>query len=206
MNVPVLVIKLYGRRIGCLFKYEQPASPPVMRFVADEGYARLPWDEAGGALLLFVTNGVAIVLGAVVVFVITGFVSIRRLQTYGTQVKASLATVLVSALVIMVPLGITGQGVIATSVATGSAEDAVATWLAEESTIQVLEVNVEGSEVGVVLASPDSYPPIEELEDLLSAALETSVIVTVNQLPTLSETYSDADGRTVSTPAPADGS
>jgi serine/threonine-protein kinase HipA len=46
MNVPVLVIKLYGRRIGCLFKYEQPASPPVMRFVADESYARLPWDEA----------------------------------------------------------------------------------------------------------------------------------------------------------------
>ncbi|MGJ7615344.1 MULTISPECIES: type II toxin-antitoxin system HipA family toxin [unclassified Variovorax] len=46
MNVPVLVIKLYGRRIGCLFKYQQPASPPVMRFVADESYARLAWDDA----------------------------------------------------------------------------------------------------------------------------------------------------------------
>jgi hypothetical protein len=112
--------------------------------------------------------------------------------------------VLVSALVIVVPLGITGQGVIATSVATGSAEDAVETWLAKEPTIRVLEVNVEGSEVGVVLASPDSYPPIEELEELLSAALETSVIVTVNQIPTLSETYSDADGRTEGTPASGD--
>jgi uncharacterized hydrophobic protein (TIGR00271 family) len=178
---------------------------PPLAVTGVTAHARL-WDEAGGALLLFVTNGVAIVLSAVVVFVITGFVSIRRLHTYGTQIKASLATVLVSALVIVVPLGITGQGVIATSVATGSAEDAVATWLAEEPTIQVLEVKVEGSEVGVVLASPDSYPPIEELEDLLSAALETSVIVTVNQVPTLSETYSDADGGTVSTPAPADGS
>jgi hypothetical protein len=59
--------------------------------------------------------------------------------------------------------------------------------------------------VVVVLASSDSYPPIEELEELLSAALETPVIVTVSQIPTLSETYSDADGRTVSTPAPADG-
>jgi uncharacterized hydrophobic protein (TIGR00271 family) len=178
---------------------------PPLAVTGVTAHTRL-WDEAGGALLLFVTNGVAIVLGAVVVFVITGFVSFRRLQTYGTQVKASLATVLVSALVIVVPLGITGQGVVATSVATGSAEDAVATWLAEEPTIQILEVKVEGSEVGVVLASPDSYPPIEELEDLLSAALETPVIVTVNQIPTLSETYSDADGRTVSTPAPADGS
>jgi uncharacterized hydrophobic protein (TIGR00271 family) len=177
---------------------------PPLAVTGVTAHARL-WDEAGGALLLFVTNGVAIVLGAVVVFVITGFVSFRRLQTYGTQVKASLATVLVSALVIVVPLGITGQGVIAASVATGSAEDAVATWLVEEPTIQVLEVNVEGSAVVVVLASSDSYPPIEELEELLSAALETPVIVTVSQIPTLSETYSDADGRTVSTPAPADG-
>lgn len=46
MNVPVLVIKLHGQRIGCLFKYEQPASPPILRFVADEAYARRPWAEA----------------------------------------------------------------------------------------------------------------------------------------------------------------
>ena len=172
---------------------------PPLAVTGVTAHARL-WDEAGGALLLFVTNAVTIVLAAVVVFVITGFVSLRRLRTYGTQIRASLATVLVSVLVIMVPLGITGQGVIAASVATGSAEDAVATWLADESTIQVLDVTVEGSEVRVVLASPDPYPPIEELEDLLSAALEAPVIVTVNQVPTLSETYSDAEGKTVSTP------
>ena len=177
---------------------------PPLAVTGVTAHARL-WDEAGGALLLFITNAVTIVLAAVVVFVITGFVSFRRLRTYGTQIRASLATVLVSVLVIMVPLGIAGQGVIAASVATGSAEDAVATWLADESTIQVLDVTVEGSEVRVVLASPDPYPPIEELEDLLSAALEAPVIVTVNQVPTLSETYSDAEGKTVSTPAPTDG-
>jgi len=46
MNVPVLVIKLHGRRIGCLFKYEQPGLPSILRFVADEAYARIPWAEA----------------------------------------------------------------------------------------------------------------------------------------------------------------
>ena len=46
MNVPVLVIKLHGRRIGCLFKYAQPGLPPILRFVADEAYARVPWAEA----------------------------------------------------------------------------------------------------------------------------------------------------------------
>lgn len=46
MNVPVLVIKLHGQAIGCLFKYMQPGLPPILRFAADEAYARKPWDEA----------------------------------------------------------------------------------------------------------------------------------------------------------------
>ena len=46
MNVPVLVIKLHGQRMGCLFKYQQPGLPPILRFAADEAYARLFWDEA----------------------------------------------------------------------------------------------------------------------------------------------------------------
>ncbi|OWQ90870.1 hypothetical protein CDN99_11965 [Roseateles aquatilis] len=46
MNIPVLVIKLHGERIGCLFKFEQPGLPPILRFAADEAYARLPWARA----------------------------------------------------------------------------------------------------------------------------------------------------------------
>ncbi len=46
MNVPVLVIKLHGQRIGFLFKYAQPGLPPILRFVADEAYARIPWADA----------------------------------------------------------------------------------------------------------------------------------------------------------------
>ena len=46
MNVPVLVIKLHGQRIGCLFKYQQPGLPSILRFAADEAYARLGWAGA----------------------------------------------------------------------------------------------------------------------------------------------------------------
>lgn len=46
MNVPVLVIKLHGQRIGCLFKYGQPGMPTILRFAADEPYARIPWEDA----------------------------------------------------------------------------------------------------------------------------------------------------------------
>ncbi|RZL64664.1 MAG: type II toxin-antitoxin system HipA family toxin [Variovorax sp.] len=46
MNVPVLVIKLHGQAVGCLFKYAQPGLPPILRFAADEAWARKPWDAA----------------------------------------------------------------------------------------------------------------------------------------------------------------
>ena len=46
MNIPVLVIKLHGQRIGCLFKYAQPGLPAILRFAADEAYARLGWAGA----------------------------------------------------------------------------------------------------------------------------------------------------------------
>ncbi|KRB97886.1 hypothetical protein ASE11_13750 [Hydrogenophaga sp. Root209] len=42
----MLVIKLHGQRIGCLFKYAQPGMPIVLRFAADETYASIPWEEA----------------------------------------------------------------------------------------------------------------------------------------------------------------
>lgn len=41
-----MIIKLYGQRIGCLFKYQQPGLPAILRFAADEAHARSNWNQA----------------------------------------------------------------------------------------------------------------------------------------------------------------
>ena len=69
------------------------------------------WEDAWGATLLFLTNAIGIILVAAIVFVLMGFVSLARLRTYWSEARASLATVLVSGLVIMIPLGLTGDEV-----------------------------------------------------------------------------------------------
>ncbi len=45
MNIPVLVIKLHGRRVGMLFEFAPENAEPIIRFAVDEAYAR----EAFGA-------------------------------------------------------------------------------------------------------------------------------------------------------------
>lgn len=45
MNVPVLVVRLHGQRIGMLFKFETGQSPTIIRFVADREFASQPFGE-----------------------------------------------------------------------------------------------------------------------------------------------------------------
>lgn len=40
MNIPVLVIKLHGQRVGILFEFSPENAQPIMRFAVDEPYAR----------------------------------------------------------------------------------------------------------------------------------------------------------------------
>lgn len=40
MNIPVLVIKLHGRRVGMLFEFAPENAEPIIRFAVDEAYAR----------------------------------------------------------------------------------------------------------------------------------------------------------------------
>jgi uncharacterized hydrophobic protein (TIGR00271 family) len=160
------------------------------------------WEDAWGAALLFLTNAIGIILIAAIVFVLMGFVSLARLRTYWSEARASLATVLVSGLIIMVPLGLTGDEILRSSADQGAAEDAVAEWLGEDTVLVVNEVSVSEPEVDVILVGPEAHPSIEDLEAALSEALGWSVVVTVTQVPASTETYSDAGAATGSEVSP----
>ncbi|MDB5964307.1 MAG: phosphatidylinositol kinase [Polaromonas sp.] len=43
MNIPVLVVKLHGRRVGILFQFAPDNAEPIVRFAVDEAYAREPF-------------------------------------------------------------------------------------------------------------------------------------------------------------------
>ena len=160
------------------------------------------WEDAWGATLLFLTNAIGIILVAAIVFVLMGFVSLARLRTYWSEARASLATVLVSGLVIMIPLGLTGDEILSTSADQGDAEVAVAEWLGEDTDLVVNTVTVSEPNADVVLVGPTLHPEIEDLEALLTEALGYPAVVTVTQVPATTETFSETGGKTSSGPSP----
>jgi hypothetical protein len=148
--------------------------------------------DAFGAFLLFLTNFVSIVLAATVVFFLTGYAPFQKLKKNRAEVAPILRTVVIAALIIMLPLIFTAEGVLATAGRTDSAQAAVGDWLGEDSTLTVLRVSVDGIDVDVFLTGSGELPPVEDLADSLTEAFGTPAGVRVEYAETLVVEYTEA--------------
>ena len=152
--------------------------------------------DAFGAFLLFLTNFVSIVLAATGVFFLTGYAPFQKLQEDRGEVKVILRTVAVAALVIMVPLFFTAEGVLSTAGRQDSAQTAVSDWLGEDATLTALRVSVDGTDVNVFLTGTGAIPAVEDLEDSLTEAFGTPAGVRVEHAETTVVEYTEAEGAT----------
>ena len=152
--------------------------------------------DAFGAFLLFLTNFVSIVLAATGVFFLTGYAPFQKLQEDRGEVKVILRTVAVAALVIMVPLFFTAEGVLSTAGRQDSAQTVVSDWLGEDATLTALRVSVDGTDVNVFLTGTGAIPAVEDLEDSLTEAFGTPAGVRVEHAETTVVEYTEAEGAT----------
>lgn len=152
--------------------------------------------ESGGAFLLFLTNLVSIIIAAVVVFFLTGFVPIEQLRSNRSEFLVIMRTVVVAALVILIPLTFTAEGVLATAGRQVAAQEDADAWLGEDTDLHLIRVEVDGATVKVILSGAGEIPSVEALEDTLTEHFKTPTTVEVEYIPTLFITYSDQDGRT----------
>jgi uncharacterized hydrophobic protein (TIGR00271 family) len=107
--------------------------------------------DAGGAMLLFLTNFVAIVLAAAAVIAAAGFARHGQLRARLKPVLTTLAPFGALAAVILVPPVFTSQGLIASATAQRQASEAVDTWLGPDPTLQVTSIEVQEDEVTVTV-------------------------------------------------------
>lgn len=139
--------------------------------------------QALGAFLLFATNLVSIILASVLVFVLTGF------SPFGTTIENRSAnadlfsTVMIGALLIVLPLGLTGQSVLERSRRAEDARRAVAAWLGPSGALRLMSVETTGSEVRVELTGSGKPPEVEGLATTLSQHWGAPVRVRVEVLP-----------------------
>ncbi len=114
---------------------------------------------AAGASLLFLTNLFSIILMAGLVFLLVGYGEWSLLYKRKDRIRTSFAIVALGAILISVPLALTGQAILGSASDLRSATDAVDTWLGDDSPYRVNEISVEGDTVNVQLIGPGTPPP-----------------------------------------------
>ena len=129
---------------------------------------------AQGALLLYLTNLVAIVFVSIIVFLVTGFVPPRRLATTVPQIVAAILVAVGAVALISVPLVRASIGAADASRIDRDARAAVREWLGDLD-LDLVDIDLDRNPVVVELNGPDQPPPEELLELRLSVVLGEDV-------------------------------
>ena len=151
--------------------------------------------EGLGAFLLFLTNLVSILLSATLVFFLTGYAPLQKLKEKRREVGALLGLVLTVALVILVPLVFTGEGVLSAASRQRNTQATVSDWLLDEPDLRAARIEMDGAEITVLLVGVGEIPSVEELEDSLAESFGEPMLLTIVYAPTVIVRYSDAEGR-----------
>ncbi|KQR16078.1 TIGR00341 family protein [Cellulomonas sp. Leaf334] len=136
---------------------------------------------AGGALLLFLSNAVALVLAGTLVFAITGYGVAPVGQEQPTR-RRTYATIVVVLVIVALPL--VGNTVFTYQVALKSerVERAADAWLADVSGANVTQVSYSGSQVEIDVRTQGDLPDADVLVRSLESAVPrgTPVVIVTN--------------------------
>ena len=140
------------------------------------------WFEALGALLLFTTNLVAILLVGAFVFVLTGVVPMFQITQNSRAIKLSLGMVAALAVAVIAVLGVTSETFQAEIAGTKAAEQAVEAWIGDKD-LEAVSTKVSPAELRVTVAGPEPPPPAEDLAAAMKSASGREVDVRVFWVP-----------------------
>jgi uncharacterized membrane protein len=141
------------------------------------------YGDAGGAFVLFLTNLVSIILAAALVFVLTGFALVAKLQENQEKMKTVIITVLLGALIVMVPLAFTSEGILTSASRQSSAQAVTEEWLGDQSNLRLNKVEVRGNEVDIIITGEGEIPSVSKLNEDLSKSFGTRTIAVVEYFP-----------------------
>jgi uncharacterized hydrophobic protein (TIGR00271 family) len=123
-----------------------------------------------GALLLYVTNIVAIILSASIVFLATGFVPKRRVERIKERVWIGIAITFFVLLLISLPLYNAVQAAVRQAQTTDAANRVVKDWIGD-APMRIESISVKENAVDVILITLQEPPSVNELADRFESDL-----------------------------------
>jgi uncharacterized hydrophobic protein (TIGR00271 family) len=148
------------------------------------------WGPASGALMLFLTNFLAILLAGGITFMIGG---LGRLAFTGDRQRMrrnAFVLIVLATLVVAIPLSITSYQVIDRSLETRAASTDVVAWL-DGTTHDLVRVEVNADRVLATVEGSGELRPLRELANRLAVTLERPVRVDLRTIPSQVELSGD---------------
>jgi len=160
------------------------------------------YSDSWGAFLLFLTNLVAILLSATVVFSITGWTSVARIQSNAGSIALTMGVIIAAALIILVPLMFTSQGLLNASSQQSTVTTSSNDWFRENAPeLTVNQAAINGDVVSLAVSGPTDVPDPTPLAQELSDELGMPVSLAIGLTPTELVSYTPQDGVQVQKPS-----
>ena len=137
---------------------------------------------AAGALLLFMTNFLAILLAGGVVLLIVGLGKSAVSQEHARVRRRGLALFVMGILLITIPLTLSAYQAVIHAAENNNATSEVGQWL-EGTSYRVVTVNVNDRVVIATVEGAGELEPTQQLANQLAAALGHPVVVNLRMLP-----------------------
>lgn len=152
--------------------------PPLA--VVGIAYSQGDWSSGNGALLLFTTNMVAILVVGGLTFIATGVTPVARVAENQHRVRTSVAAVAIAAAVVIGALLLNGSQTAANLFELSRTESTVDLWLVDAPLHSVVRVQIENDTVTATIVGPsDGMPTVNQLADDLTDALDRAITVDV---------------------------
>ena len=142
------------------------------------------WDAAGGALLLFMTNYLAILLAGGLTLVVLGVGKVAGAQEQARVRRRGFILFTVGTLLVSIPLTLTAYQSVIHAMDSHKATAEVNQWL-EGTSYQVDMVKVNDRVVIATIEGTGELKPVQQLANQLAVTLRHPVIVNLRTLPAL---------------------
>ncbi|MDJ0497429.1 MAG: DUF389 domain-containing protein [Acidimicrobiia bacterium] len=140
------------------------------------------FSEAFGALMLFTTNMVAILLVGALVFLLTGVVPVAKLVSERVWIRNTTTLIGILAIVVLVVLGSTSERIRAQSFDRDNVAEVVDSWIGDRS-LNLVSYTVAPDQVELVLVGGDRPDDTEDLDAALDTELQRNVTTVVRWVP-----------------------
>lgn len=154
--------------------------PPLC--VVGIGLSQGDWDAASGAMLLFLTNFLAILLAGGIVFLLSGLGRLAISDDLVRTRRNAFIVVIAATLLVAVPLTITSYQVVTGALENRAAIDVTDQWLTDTN-YQVVSITVRDERVTVTIEGDGDLRPLRDLAGRLAQTLERPIWVNLRVVP-----------------------